>query len=154
MGSDEAAIVKTAVDDAMAHQPHQRAIRWLTAAITVLSVIAVGAAVLGVRSVVAQAAATRCQSSLLENLSAQSAAGDESREQLRAAAQSAADAAVAQAADLEILLDPSASVDDRRVAANDFRVQTLAAASAWAAYRQASVDADMERAKHPTAFHC
>lgn len=152
--SDEDRIVLAAVARAEANSPYRK---WIIASIiaaAVLSLIAVTALVLGVRNISAQNASVACQGSLLENVSAQNAAGKDARAQLRTASHVLADATEAQSDDIAVLLEPTATQDDRGAAARDFQAQGVLISEAWHSYVDASLKADDERDQSPTAFRC
>ena len=152
--SDEGRIVLAAVAHAEANSPYRK---WIIASIVaaaVLSLIAVTALVLGVRNISAQNASVACQGSLLENVSAQNAAGKDARAQLRTASQVLADATEAQSDDIAVLLDSTATDDESSAAARDFQAQGVLISEAWHAYVDASKQADADRDLAPTAFRC
>lgn len=152
--SDEGRIVLAAVAHAEANSPYRK---WIIASIVaaaVLSLIAVTALVLGVRNISAQNASVACQGSLLENVSAQNAAGESARAQLQTAGLVLADATEAQSADLAALLNPSTAETARKVAAFDFQAQSVLIAQAWHEYVDASKQADQDRDDTPTTFRC
>ena len=147
-------IVHKAVTTAGQDHPHRKAIILLTLVAAVLSVLSVTALTLGVRNISAQNASVACQGSLLENVSAQNAAGKDARAQLRTASQVLADATEAQPDDIAVLLDPTATDDESSAAARDFQAQGVLIAEAWHAYVDASKQADADRDLAPTAFRC
>ena len=152
--SDEGRIVLAAVAHAEANSPYRK---WIIASIVaaaVLSLIAVTALVLGVRNISAQNASVACQGSLLENVSAQNAAGKDARAQLRTASQVLADATEAQSDDLDAVLNPDADQAARVAALADFQDQALAISVAFQAYVDSSAAADEIRADNPTTFRC
>ena len=152
--SDEDRTVLAAVAHAEANSPYRK---WIIASIVaaaVLSLIAVTALVLGVRNISAQNASVACQGSLLENVSAQNAAGKDARAQLRTASQVLADSTEAQSEDIAVLLDPASTLDDRTVAVRDFQTQGALISQAWSSYVTASAKTDSDRDKSPTAFRC
>ena len=109
---------------------------------------------LGVRNISAQNASVACQGSLMENVSAQNAAGKDARAQLRVASQVLADSTEAQSEDIAVLLDPASTLDDRTVAVRDFQTQGALISQAWNSYVAASAKADADRDMSPTAFRC
>lgn len=145
-------IVHKAVTTAGQDHPHRKAIILLTLVAAVLSVLSVTA--LAVRNISAQNASVACQGSLLENVSAQNAAGKDARAQLRVASQVLADSTEAQSEDIAVLLDPASTLDDRTVAVRDFQTQGALISQAWNSYVAASAKADSDRDMSPTAFRC
>lgn len=152
--SDEDRIILAAVNAAAVGNPHRKWIILLTLVAAVLSVLSATALALGVRNISAQNASVACQGSLLENVSAQNAAGESARAQLQTAGLVLADATEAQSADLAALLNPSTAETARKVAAFDFQAQSVLIAQAWHEYVDASKQADQDRDDTPTTFRC
>ena len=147
-------IVQKAVTSAGQDHPHRKAIILLTLAAALLLVLSVTALTLGVRNISAQNASVACQGSLLENVSAQNAAGKDACAQLRTASQVLADSTEAQSEDIAVLLEPAATQDDRSAAVRDFQAQGVLISQAWNSYVAASAKADADRDLSPTAFRC
>jgi hypothetical protein len=118
------------------------------------ALVALVALSIGIANIVAQNRAVACQASLLQNLSAQNAAGVESGNAIQNAAQVLADSEAAQAADLATVLDMTQTQDARRAALDDFRAQSGAVAQAWSTYVAARKAADKKRAANPVTFRC
>lgn len=150
--SEAGRIERRAIHTARRDLPHRRIIIALVVVAIILAVASVVSLVLGVRNITAQNAAVACQSSLLDNISAQNEAGETARAQLQTAGLVLADATEAQSRDLAALLNPATGDAARKVAAFDFQAQSTLISDAWHEYVTASKQA--ERDGNPTTFRC